>query len=161
MKALPVLGPLRVVSLWCHVRSHVREGALAAERVGMGDWITALFTHTPLRIVVRDFRANHTTGQSEYIGLPEIISSEDERLFPVFTDQRLADDFLVKGGIPEMKVFAFDKTNEFGKFLRELRGIEYDGIIFDPGTEYADRILIYKLDLALRILDELEAEDRG
>ena len=131
---------------------------MAAERVGMGDWITALFTHTPLRIVVRDFRVNHTTGQSEYIGLPEILSGEGERLLPVFTDKRLVDDFLVKGRLSEMKVFAFDKTSEFGEFLRELRGIEYDGIVFDPGTESADRILIYKLDLALRIMDELEAE---
>ena len=132
---------------------------MAAERIGIDDWQKTLFSHVPLRIVMREWRVNRATSQAEMIDAGTIESSEGETLLPVFTNKKGADDFLIKGGMPEGTIVAFDKASEFKKFLCGLKEDEFAGIVFDPGSESGGKIRIYTLHHAIKIMEYLEGEN--
>ena len=80
-------------------------------------------------------------------------------LLPVFIDKALANQLLIKHGMRNGQIVAFEKTSEFKKFVSGLKRDEYDGLIFDPGGEFAERVTSYALDQAIGILEHLDAHD--
>ncbi len=80
-------------------------------------------------------------------------------LLPVFTDKALTNQFLIKHGMRDGQIVAFDKTSEFKKFVSGLKRDEYDGLIFDPEGELGERVTFYALGQAIGILEHLDAHD--
>ena len=132
---------------------------MVSDDISSDDWNRDLFSRTPLRIVMREWRPDSTTGEIQMVDALVIDAGVLSSLLPVFTDKALANQFLIKHGMRDGQIVAFEKTSEFKKFVSGLKRDEYDGLIFDPGGELGERVTFYALDQAIGILKHLDTHD--